>query len=322
MEKSKSFYSTPLFRWILRAGITVLFVVMVNRGVTLGQMKGLSVSLRADWLFAAVCLAVLSLFFQVLRWQAILRALGFAARLRDSATTFVWGNLLGFLTPGRVGEFGRGLGLDPARKADSVAAVVIDKGFAAGVTVLCGVTGMAIQKIALGIWPPKYLTIFMTAFLVSLPLVLFLIPIILRKSDFFCRPGPFFRVLRNIVAARYRIFNRQTIGYSVVAHILLLLQTNVILRMLGCGPTGTNLMIAAEAYAFMLFLPFFIANIGLREYSFGMMVANLTPVFAPGVAPASLVLGISTLVLIMNVVVPAMAGLCAMIVGKKHKAML
>lgn len=322
MEKSRSFYNAPLFRWILRVGITLLFLVMVNRGVTLGQMKSLAVSLRADWLCTSVFLAALSFFFQVLRWQAVLRVLGFTAQLRESTTTFVWGNLLGFLTPGRVGEFGRGLGLNPARKADSVAAVVIDKGFAVGVTVVFGLAGMAIQTIVLGVRPSKYLTIFMTGFLIALPLVFIVAQIVFKRSDFFGRPGPFFRVLRNIAGVRYRVFNRRTIGYSLAAHGLLLLQTMAILRLLGCGPTGTNFMIAAEAYAFMLFLPFFIANIGLREYSFGMMFANLTPVFVPGVAPASLVLGVSTLVLIMNVVMPAMAGLFVMVVDKKHKATL
>jgi hypothetical protein len=320
MEKSVTFYNKPFFRWFLRIGITLLFVIMVNRGVTLGQMKELGGSLQPGWLSAALCLAVLSLIFQILRWQAIVRVLGFAGTLRESVTTFVWGNLLGFLTPGRVGELGRGLGLDPARKADSVAAVVVDKGFATAVTVLFGMAGMVIQTAVLGIRPPGYLVIFMAGFLVSLPVALLFIKMVFHRSDFFGAQGPFFRVLRNIAAVRYRIFNWRTIGFSVVAHILLLLQTVMILRMLGCGPFGTNFMIAAEAYAFMLFLPFFIANIGLREYSFGMMFSNLGPVFSSGLARSSIILGVSTLVLIMNVIMPAMAGLCAMAVDKKHKA--
>jgi len=322
MEKSRTFYNNPVFRWLLRAGITLLFVVMVHRrGITLGQMKELGGALHAGRLSAALCLAALSLIFQILRWQAILQVLGFAAKTRESVTTFVWGNLLGFLTPGRVGELGRGLGLDPSRKADSVAAVVIDKGFGVIVTVFFGITGMAVQTAALGILPPKYLTIFTAGFLIALPLALLLSKISFHRSDFFGALGPFFRVLRNIAAVRYRIFNWRTIGFSVVAHVLLLLQTMVILQMLGCGPSGANFMIAAEAYAFMLFLPFFIANIGLREYSFGMMFGNLCPVFiTSGPAPASVVLGVSTLILIMNVILPAMAGLCAMAVDKKHKA--
>ena len=129
-------------------------------------------------------------------------------------------------------------------------------------------------------------------------------------------------VARNIAAQRRRLFNWRTVGYSAGAHGLLLLETVVVLKMLGCGPWGTDFLIAAEAYAFMVFLPFFIANIGLREYSFGMMFGNLSPAFAAGPAPASVALGVSTLVLIMNVVLPAMAGLCVMAVDKKHSRTL
>lgn len=322
MEKFRTFYNAPLFRWLLRAGITLLFMVMINRGVTPGQIRDLAGSMRIRLLSAALCLAVLSLIFQTLRWQALLKVLGFAAKARDSITTFVWGNLLGFITPGRVGELGRGVGLDPARKADSVAAVVVDKGFGVAVTMLFGAIGMALQTVVLGIRPPKYLTLFMAGFLVALPLAALFLKIARKRSDLFGTQGTFFKTLRNITAVRFRLLNRRTAGFTLVAHVLLLLQTTVILRMLGCGPLGTDFMIAAEAYAFMLFLPFFIANIGLREYSFGMMFRNLGPAFAPGLAPASIVLVVSTLVLAMNVILPAMAGLCVMVFDKKHKATL
>lgn len=320
MEKSRPFYSTPLFRWLLRAGITLLFVVMVNRGVTLGQIKGLTGLLHISWLSAVLCLTVLWVFFQILRWQAILKALGFSGRPKEAVTTFVWGNLLGFLTPGRVGELGRGLGLDVTRKADSIAAVVFDKGFAVAVTVLFGIAGMAIQNFALGIRPPKYLTIFMSGFLIALMLAALFYLFTRKKVGFSGARGAFFKVMRKLTAAGSRLFNWRTVGYSVIAHVLLLAQTMVILRMLGSGPYLTNLLIAAEAYAFMLFLPFFIANIGLREYSFGLMLGNLSPVLGSELAPASVILGVATLVLIMNVILPAMAGLYVMVADKKHKA--
>jgi hypothetical protein len=130
--------------------------------------------------------------------------------------------------------------------------------------------------------------------------------------------GSLARRLHGIVVALPRFLNGRIVFYSFAAQIALLAQTAMILSIFGSASFFSNMVIAAEVYAFMLFLPFFIANIGLREYSFSMLFENMKPIFHQSFTIGSVALGVSFLILIMNILFPAVVGLCIMIIDKKH----
>jgi len=78
--------------------------------------------------------------------------------------------------------------------------------------------------------------------------------------------------------------------------------------MFGSTKFVINLIIASESYLFMLFFPFFIANIGLREYSF-MFFLNEFSTFFPHLLIPATAFAISTVILLINIVFPAFIGL-------------
>jgi hypothetical protein len=310
--------NAQVLRWVLRIAITVLFAVMVNRGITRQQLVILGEHLTWGWVVAACITGLLSLLFQLLRWREILRVEGFGNSLLQAFKTFAWGHLLAFITPGRIGEFGRALALDSKRKADSVASVVIDKTFAVLATAVCGAAGMIGQYWLLGIQPPQRLTLCMLLFCLVAPMVLIGIRVWARHPAATGKTGSLARRLHGTLAAIPGFISGRIVIYSLAAQIALLAQTAMILSIFGNASFFSNMVIAAEVYTFMLFLPFFIANIGLREYGFSMMFENIKPVFHQSLAVGSVALGVSFLILIMNILFPAAVGLCIMIIDKKH----
>jgi hypothetical protein len=312
--------NAQVLRWLLKIVITVLFAVMVNRGITREQLGILGDRLTGGWIVAACFTGLLSLLLQLLRWREILKIEGFGDSLMQAFRTFAWGHLLAFITPGRIGEFGRALALDPRRKADSVAAVVIDKTFAVLATAVCGAVGMAVQFCALGSQPPRRMTLCMLLFCGMVPLAFIALRIWVRQYAKTGRIGSIARRLHGTLLLIPRFLSGRIVIYSLTAQIALLVQTAMILSMFGTNSFFSSMVIAAEVYAFMLFLPFFIANIGLREYSFSMMFGSIQPVFHASLTVESVALGVSFLILVMNILVPAAMGLCIMIIDKKHRS--
>jgi hypothetical protein len=70
--------------------------------------------------------------------------------------------------------------------------------------------------------------------------------------------------------------------------------------MFGSRDFQANILAAGQSYAFMLFFPFFIANMGIREYAFGMFLGG-------ALVPAAF--GASMGILAINIVLPALLGL-------------
>jgi len=179
---------------------------------------------------------------------------------------------------------------------------------------------MAAQFWALRSQPPQRMTLCMLLFCCALPPAFLALRIWVKHPAKTGRIGSFARLLHETLVAVPRFLSGRIVIYSLGAQTALLIQTAVILSMFGGASFFSNVIISAEVYAFMLFLPFFIANIGLREYSFLMMFENMKPMVHHSLAPGSVALGVSFLILIMNILFPAAVGLCIMIIDKKHRS--
>ncbi|MBN2035755.1 MAG: flippase-like domain-containing protein [Chitinispirillaceae bacterium] len=311
---------STIVRWCIKLAITLLFAVMLSRGVTGAQLAALGDYCSVPRLSAAFALGIVALLFQMVRWQELLRIQGFSPGTARVAKMFVWGNLLAFVTPGRVGEFGRAIALDPHRKADAVASVVVDKWFAVLATFFFGAVAMGLHFYFLGSCPPLRLCLCMAGFAAALPVLVFLSAHVYHARPEHGAIGKALHHVKQSLDALPRYFSAPVMLCSLCAQAALLVQTALIMSLFCIAPFCTNLVIAAEVYAFMLFLPFFIANIGLREYSFSMMFLNLGVPFARSLDAPSAALGISMVILFMNIIFPAAVGLCIMLIDKKHKS--
>lgn len=290
--------NTPRLLWPVKIAVTVLVIYLVDKGLLKNQTVTLLNHLSIVPIALAVLLGCGGFYFQVLRWRLILRCGGIDVDNATALRTLLWGSLLAFITPGRTGELFRGVGLPALKKSQTVYAVLVDKLFAGGVVVAAGALCCAVflagkQSPCWGHW----VIMIGTALAGACAGVVFG----LRN-----RPLPR-TALSQFPAVRGRRLG-SVVACSIAAHALLLVQTAVLFDMLGIRGFTENILAGGQAYAFMLFFPFFIANMGIREYAFGMFLGCALPP-AKGLALAPTAFGASMGILAINMVLPALLGL-------------
>jgi hypothetical protein len=294
------------FPWPVKLLVTAAVIYLVNRSLTKEQFSALFKEISIVHVGSAFLLGCAGFYFQVKRWHSILRLYGIPVPMKAAFRTMLWGCLLAFLTPGRTGEFFRGFSLPAFKKKDAVVAVLVEKLFAGGTTLLFGLfcCGLFLASKA-AVWWGHTIIISGSAAAIVAAVGVFA----LRKTAVVKRALERLPVLSLRQAA-------VLVTYSVVIQGLLLAQTALLLRMFGSDSLIDNALAAGQAYGFMLFFPFFIANMGIREYSFGMFLGHSQTVLpATGVSTAAL--GASMGILIINIILPALIGLVWWLVGRR-----
>lgn len=308
---------SALFRWGVKIALTVLFLYVVNRTLTIDQLKELVSRISVPHLLLAFLLGISGLAFQTLRWHRVLQTLDFRVSLGKALKTMLWGALLGFVTPGRTGELFRGIELDPDRKADAVLASFLDRCFAILFTLVCGAAGLIIQVLVLRLPPEKKLLFPILALLL---IGVFLFSVLLFRNGALCQTGPLRWVkdrYGTIPSALGSALGKRILFHTFAGHAVLLVQTVLLFEMFGFEGHFRAFVAVAQAYTFMIFMPFFVANAGVREYSMAMFLNQSGSTFSVDIKAASA--GVSTFVLLINILIPALAGLLWIFLEKRRK---
>lgn len=292
----------------LRVIITVAFVVFVNKSLRRSDLVDLLKEVEWLPLLGASVLGVVSILLQVLRWQVILRAHGLPATFVVALRTMLWGFLLAFITPGRIGELLRGVALDEKRRMATIVAVVEDRLFAIACTLCAGAVSMVLLWVLYKASVPQIVFVPTLLLLVGVPVVaaaLFTSGKLRGKQlvmgSWIGSARAYGKQLLTLPLGRLSLL-------SVGIHLILLTQTALLMQMFWGWSLVQNGIIAGQAFSFMLFLPFFIANIGLREYAFTFFMHLAHPEVAT-LSVSVAALGISTTILIINIIAPAAVGL-------------
>ena len=304
----KKILGNKKFHWLLKILFTLAFVYIINRNV-LTKLGLLLDRLTWQYLGVAAIFSFGGLFFQVKRWEIILRFQNFPVGGGVPWKTILWGNLLAFITPGRVGELFRGLTIAEGRKADSLFAVVIDKLFIIFTVLWVGLLSIISLKWLLHAHISREVMIFLiTAFFVCVTGM-----VILMTGKVFDKKHVLSTYLSSILENIPRLFNpagKKAVGFSFAAHTCLMCQTVTLLSMFGCTDIVKSATAVGLAYGVMPFLSFTIGNMGVREGAFSFFLSYLGA--QVGIGTLSLQgasLGTSLVILIMNIVLPAFIGL-------------
>jgi len=314
------FFSVEPVKTASRIGITVLFVVLVNRGIGRGDIASLCASLAPLPVTVAFVFGMLTLFLQVMRWRIILRAHNLPCTLTVAARTMFKGFLYAFITPGRVGELFRAVELSPARKKETVLAVFEERFFGIAATVITGAVAFVIEMVVLKQEPFYPLVIATVLFIFSAGAVIVVIVTRRKLPDVFHRNA---RTAEVMEGARTRIVSYPYTTLAVLSlgtQLALVAETVVLLSMFGASGTVRTALAAAQSYSFMLLLPFFIANIGLREYAFSFFLMRMTANPLLLTSTSGIALGSATAVLAFNIIMPAAIGLVWIFLGRKSVA--
>jgi len=306
------FFRNKTISIIVRILLTLIFFAIVNKSISAGDVAKLAKGINPGYLAIAFLLSMLGLYFQVARWKIVLKSVNLPHENLIPLKTMLWGNFLGFMTPGRIGELFRGTGTNPQRKGDSVLSVMIDRSIAIMMVLVSGCAGMVIQGVVYG----KKLCILQSVAL-TVSGLLVLAVLFFRKS----RNRSVKRVFDKLPILLQGLKNatdKRVILISVAAHACLIFQTAVLLLMFGLHDFVKNTVIAALSFTQMIFLPFSIANVGIREYSFGVYIS----MFSPENDAIGIAFGVSGIILFFNIIVPALCGLLWFMLDLRKKTQL
>jgi hypothetical protein len=282
--------NTPRLLWPLKIAVTVFVIYLADRGLSKTQLGPLIGHMSFMPTALAILLGCACFYFQVIRWRIILRGAGIPVTGKTALRTMLWGSLLAFITPGRTGELFRATGLPATKKSQTVYAVLIDKMFAGGSVVAVGALCCMVMLFGKrpscwGFW----------IIIIGATLAAAGAGLAFRLRNF----SPLKKAFRQLPTLKGRSLGN-VIACSIAAHALLLVQTAALFDMFGSRDFQANILAAGQSYAFMLFFPFFIANMGIREYAFGMFLGG-------ALVPAAF--GASMGILAINIVLPALLGL-------------
>lgn len=318
LTRSKSlftFFRSNLFKSFVKLGLTAFFVILVNRNLKQNDLKLIIGQIDLFWVLVGLVFGGLSFYFQLVRWQQILKSQSLPYHIRIAAKSMLIGFFLAFLTPGRIGEFFRGVAIYANQRTVSILAVIIERFYGVFLTVFFGIISVIIQFISFNTGTTLYFEILL--------IISFLL---------FCLAGPILRIISGKIAEikalrplsditelftsrLHTLPSVRLIFFSALSHLCLILQTAVLLGMYGSGNFLKNCLVAGQSYALMLFMPFFVANIGVRELSFSVFLKKLEA--AP--QPAAIAFGVSGLILLINIILPAILGLIWMLKGNRSR---
>ncbi len=321
-EKQKhlfTFFKSTLFKSSLKLGLTFFFVILVNRSLKQNDFQLIIGRISPFSILIALMLSGLSFYFQLMRWQVILRSQSLPCGIQVAAKTMLIGSFLAFLTPGRIGEFFKGVGTFSDKKAVSVLAVVIERFYGIFLTVTFGLISVIIQFFSFNINAFVYFEILLAVSFVLFCSAGFLLRIISGKIAEIRLFKSASDMIRLSASKLHTLPVRNLLLFSALSQLCLILQTAILLEMFGSGNFLKNCIIAGQAYALMLFVPFLVANIGIREFSFALFLRKLEPVSSSTPQAAAVAFGVSGLILLINVIFPAVFGLLWMLKGNRDR---
>jgi uncharacterized membrane protein YbhN (UPF0104 family) len=291
----------------IQIGITIIFVILVNRSLTSVEIGNLLQSINPSALIFASLLSIAAIMVQAFRWYLISRTLTIPLSYTVALQRLLWGNLLAFVTPGHVGELFRGIDLCPSKKMIMVFSALADRLFGNVAVVLFAVPVVMIQLFWLHRSIPVYLSVAILVTTILILLIFVLLKFQIKWYNYL--PSKFVSPISGFI----EIVNKLDIGLitllSIVHHALLIVQASFLIRTFVEVSFSEGIIISVLAYVCMLFLPISIANIGIREYSFTLF---LSVVALPGSSiftiPA-ISFGVSSILLFLNIIIPALAGL-------------
>jgi hypothetical protein len=309
----------PVSRWVYKIALTAIFLVFVNRSLTGADLWVLRARVDPVGVALAAVLCIASIGCQVRRWEIILRSEGFRIGRRTALQTVLFGYSLAFMTPGRVGELFRGLPFAKNRKADAVFAAFADKLFSIAATLAVGALCVLLQVSVARVGVSGRFGVgagILTGVCLALGILIACTRgrLAARWPGSYDYPRRLLRLWPSFTAGP----GRDAALWSLAAQGILVVQTSLLLAMFGSRDPSANLLAAGQAYVFMTFMPFFIGNMGIREYSFGMFLTQLSAQTDAGMTVTTTALGASIGILVINLIVPALAGVAWMLLNRTN----
>ncbi len=303
----KQFFSGGKSSRYIQLSITIVFVLLVNRSISTGEIGLLLQRIDPLNLLVVFLLSAAALLVQSLRWYRISNDLSVSVSFSVALRRLLWGNLLAFITPGSVGELFRGVDLCPSKKGTMVFSALADRLSGNVIVVFAAIPVLAIELFMLHRKVPAVLSVATVITTVCILLFFLIMHFQMRKSKKL--PVKHYKLLSGAFENMKLLDFPRIILHSSLHHGLLIVQAAYILGIFVNCSFVDAVMVSTLAYTGMLFLPVSIANIGIREYTFALLLPLAVATKQNTMTIRAAAFGVSGLILLMNILLPALAGL-------------
>jgi uncharacterized membrane protein YbhN (UPF0104 family) len=291
---------------LAKIAIACIVLVMLMRRIRVDELKTALLEAQIVWIIPAVLLLTLNLYLQYRRWQLLIWRVQPQVRPKQIFSSLLSGITLGFITPGRVGEFGRAFLIAGTDWPKLLGLTLLDKFYAFLTLLFLGLVGLLPilkKEVALLVWLPL-LTVAL-AFFALLFLLLLHPPFLAGILKKFRRHWEHRNKISKIISSLEYVPPILAVQVSLLALAQVftyLLQFYLLIRAFSPLPLFPGLQALMATLWVKTMLPVSIGDLGIRESAAIYFLGEL------GV-PAAAAFDGSLLLFFINVLTPALAGL-------------
>lgn len=284
----------------LKIAFTLLFLYLILRRTEIhpAALKGALAAANPFWLVLSVLVAAAFNYLGIVRWQDFLSTSGHRATRFQAAQSYFLGAFLGFISPGRLAEFGRGYAMEEHSLKDIALVTVAEKSYFILMTLVGGLFGLVHLQLRLHLLNPFKFGLALGI----LSLLLLALGIVVGRGNRTTALKGLFRHFPSSPAMRVLL-----IIQTYLLYLFMGIQLYLVFKSLG----NVHLMNALSVFSLTLLvitlLPVTFGNLGLREACYVFFLGNLEG-FPEDAAFAS-----GLVIFIQNIVLPALIGLVFMV---------
>jgi uncharacterized protein (TIRG00374 family) len=291
---------------IVKLLIAAVIVTLLVRRISAQELREALWQAEWSWIFCAMLLLTVNLYLQYRRWEILVHRVQPDTPRRRIFSSLLSGITLGFITPGRIGEFSRAFFIREGQWPQLLGLTALDKFYALLVLYFFGLLGILpfLQRhVELLIWMPLMITLLIFFLLLFLLLIHppFMAAVLRRFEKHWHKRKRVHQLIAGLEVLPSRIAMKlsllalgQVCTYTIQFYLLV--------RAFAPVPLVKGLQALTATLWVKTMLPISIGDLGVRESAAIYFLGEL------GVPPAAAFDG-SMLLFIINVLIPAVAGL-------------
>lgn len=298
---------------MLKLLITALVMIMLVRNLNPTDILSTFRGANNFYIYLAFFLVIPNIYIQYYKWKFLLKLVKPNVTAKESLYSLLAGFTFGFITPGRVGEFGRAFFIKDCSWVKLMGLAFIDKFFSLSIVIFSGAIGL-LSLIAAQLH-----------FYAFLPILLFTISALLLLRYLLIHPELFknflyriniilpFREKIKLLSSSFDNFHKQQalklLGFSLLFYVIFFSQYYLAALAFEQVPALNIFKAVAATLLVKSMLPISLGDLGIREsaavFFFGKIGANSTTAF-----------NASILIFMINILFPSLLGLVIVLKNK------
>ena len=293
--------------------ISVLVLAVLVRKISFHELSTAFIAAEKHFIVMAAALLALNLFLQTQKWRQLIRLEKPRVSRGEVMSSLLAGLTLGFITPGRLGELGRGFFIKDVSWQSVLGLTVIDKLVSLIVIYFAGLIGLSYflqTHLHFYVWLPAVLTgialILLVLFFLMRPDIL---RSLLQRFEVIWSNRSKAREFAACVSKMTATLTLKVLCLGILQYLTFILQFYLLIIAFAPLSLWQGFMAISAIMLVKTVLPIAIGDLGIRE-SAAIFFCGLFNVASSAALDASLLL------FIINILLPSLAGLVIILIHR------